>query len=104
MKIKTYTPDQWAAIVPALGHMTGRGIEIARRVLVDGVKGVDVANEFGTTPQNVSQMVRKARQALENDKAEGMVPTVIWLPQELADHLATLSREQIIAAISQTKA
>lgn len=96
-----YTPEQWASFQPLLGHMTGRGIEIARLVMVEGKKGVDVAKQYDTSPQNVGQMVKKARLALEKSKAEGLVPAVIWLPQGVVELLGKLNNEQIASAIAE---
>jgi orotate phosphoribosyltransferase-like protein len=58
--IKKLTSDEFEVIRPHLERFEEKNIEAVRRILVDGAKQKDIAQELKATKQTVSVMVSRA--------------------------------------------
>ena len=86
-----YTAEQWATYYPALRSLAVGTVEMARSVLVDGKRPIDVANECGESRQLIHAAVKRVRSILEDRQAQGLVPVLVWLPPALAEQVKEMA-------------
>lgn len=90
-----YTPAEWETYYPALKGLAITTVEIARAVLVDGKRPIDIAEERGESRQLVHAAVKRVRGVLEKKEAQGLVPVLVWLPPELAEQVREMAKPYI---------
>lgn len=93
------TDAEFERIKPRLGRLTVDTVQIARRVLVDGIPQKDVAEDAGLTKQRVSSMVRRvlaAAHAIPSD----WVRVEEWFPPDVAAKVRKMAAD---AKASQEK-
>lgn len=73
--------------------MTVGNVEIARRVLVDGISQVDAATESGLSKQRVGAVI-KAVQAAGREIPPDWEHVDVWLPPELAAKVRRMAEEE----------
>lgn len=66
-------------------------LEIAKRVLVEGIAQADVAREAGLSKQRVSRIVNDVL-AVVNSVPRGWELVQVWLPTEVANPVRVLAR------------
>ncbi|WP_232519365.1 TrfB-related DNA-binding protein [Caballeronia insecticola] len=76
-----------------LKRMTVGNVEIARRVLVDGISQVDAATESGLSKQRVGAVI-KAVQAAGREIPPDWEHVDVWLPPELAAKVRRMAEEE----------
>ncbi len=86
-----YTPEEWDTYYPALKGLSVTTLEIARAVLVDGKRPIDIATERGESRQQVHAALKRVRVKLEDKQAKGLVPVMVWLPEEEAQKVRELA-------------
>ncbi|UVJ41931.1 transcriptional regulator KorA [Pseudomonas sp. LS1212] len=86
-----FTLEQWEQFSPAMRSMNVGTVQIARAVLVDGKRPIDVADELGESSQLVYAAVKRVREILER-KALGLVPVLVWLPPEQAEQVKEMAK------------
>lgn len=88
----TMTRDEFEALRPRLGRLALDTVEIARAVLVDGMKSTEAAHRYGMTRQRVHGIVQRFRAAAQE------VPTdwrrvEVWLPPDLAAQVEAMAEQ-----------
>ena len=88
----TMTAEDFDALRPRLGRLALDTVEIARAVLVDGMKPTEAAARYGMTRQRVHGIVQRFRAAAQ------AVPTgwrrvEVWLPPELAAQVEAMAEK-----------
>lgn len=73
-------------------QMTERNRQLAWRVLVNGEKPDDVANDAGLSPITVYQTVRRVHQ---NAAPQGWRTVTVTLPDNLADQVEAMEQEAL---------
>ncbi|TFE38124.1 hypothetical protein E2553_37715 [Paraburkholderia dipogonis] len=86
------TAKDFKAVMPRLKRMTVGSVDIARRVLVDGISQVDAANESGLTKQRVGALVKAVLAAAREIPAD-WEQVEVWLPPELAAQVRQMATE-----------
>lgn len=86
------TAKDFKAVMPRLKRMTVGNVDIARRVLVDGISQVDAATESGLTKQRVGALV-KAVLAAAREIPPDWEQVEVWLPPELAEQVRQMAAE-----------
>jgi predicted DNA-binding protein (UPF0251 family) len=84
------TAEEFEALRPRLGRLAIDTIEIARAVLVDGMKTTEAANRHGMTRQRVHGIVQRFRAAAQ-DVPTGWRRIEVWLPPELAEQVEAMA-------------
>ena len=84
------TLQEFDALRPRLGRLTVDSFDVARAVLVEGIRPTDVAEKQGMTRQRVHGIVQRFLAAAHE------VPTrwrrvEVWLPPELAEQVEALA-------------
>lgn len=79
----TMTAEEFEALRPRLGRLALDTVEIARAVLVDGMKTTEAANLHNMTRQRVHGIVQRFRAAAQ-EVPTGWRRVEVWLPPELA--------------------
>lgn len=97
---KRLTPSEFDFIRPHLERQKEQNIEHVRRILVDGVKQRDLADELGMTVQGVSAMVRRAwsTHVEHGERPAGWRVVHVTLPDYVADvieELADIARRRM---------
>jgi len=92
MAAEKMTAKEFKALMPRLKRMTVGNVEIARRVLVDGISQVEAASESGLTKQRVGALV-KSVQAVALEIPADWVQVEVWLPPELADQVRQMAAD-----------
>jgi len=87
-----YTTAQWEQFSPALDGLAGRTVAMAKAVLVNGDRPVDVAQAHASSRQNVYAAVKKVQTVLEKNGADALVPVMVWLPPELAKQVQEMAK------------
>ncbi|MBN3751626.1 hypothetical protein G3N95_01645 [Paraburkholderia sp. Tr-20389] len=83
---------EFKTLSPRLKRMTLGNVEIARRVLVDGVAQNEAALECGLTAQRVNFIVKTVL-ATARDIPQGWQQVEVWLPPELAARVREMERK-----------
>lgn len=86
------TADEFDALQPRLGRLTVDTVKIARTVLVDGVRPVDAATQYGTSRQRVNAIIRRFEEATREFPTDWRRVDV-WLPPELAARVEQMAQE-----------
>lgn len=86
-----YTADQWEKVSPAFHGLAVGTVEMAKAVLVDGQRPVDVARQADVSRQLVYAAVKRVRNILEEHDAQELVPVMVWLPPELAEQVKKMA-------------
>ncbi|HBP1103755.1 TPA: hypothetical protein L5T96_006220 [Pseudomonas aeruginosa] len=97
-----YTPEQWKTYLPALQSLAGKTVQIARAVLVEGKKPIDVANAIGESRQNVHAAVKRVNGVLERE-TQGLVPVLVWLTPDEAEEVKRMAAKHEKAEKRQIK-
>ena len=79
----TMTAEEFDALRPLVGRLALDTVEIARAVLVDGMKTSEAASRHSMTRQRVHGIVQRFRAAAQ-EVPTGWRRIEIWLPPELA--------------------
>ncbi len=88
----TMTAEEFDALRPRLGRLALDSFEIARAVLVDGMKTTEAANRYGMTRQRVHGIVQRFRAAAQ-EVPTGWRRVEIWLPPELAQKVEAMAEQ-----------
>lgn len=94
------TASEFEALRPLIGRLSLDTVEIARAVLVDGIRPTDAANRYGITRQRVHGIVQRFRAAAQ-EVPTGWRRVEVWLPPELAvqvEAMAERAREDHAAS------
>ena len=94
------TAKDFKSLMPRLKRMTVGNVEVARRVLVDGVSQTEAANESGLTKQRVGAVVKSVL-AVSQEYPANWVQVEVWLPPELAAQVRQMA-DEAKARIKQT--
>ena len=86
-----YTAAQWEQVSPASRGLAIGTVEMAKAVLVDGVRPSDLARQADVSRQLVYAAVQRVRKILEEHQAEELVPVMVWLPPELAEQVRQMA-------------
>ena len=92
MAAEKMTAKEFKALMPRLKRMTVGNVEIARRVLVDGISQVEAASESGLTKQRVGALV-KSVQAVAREIPPDWEQVEVWLPPELAEQVRQMAAD-----------
>jgi FixJ family two-component response regulator len=84
---KKYTPQEWAVYAPALRSLSQDTVEIARAVLVDGTRPVEIARRLNTSRQRVSLAAKRVNDRLAEHHASHLVPLTVWVKPDNVDAL-----------------
>ncbi|WP_325347333.1 TrfB-related DNA-binding protein [Xylophilus sp.] len=85
------TADEFEQMRPRLSRRFGdEAIQLARRVLVDGVSQVQTASDAGVTKQRISHLIRSVLDAMQEHPPEWRLVEE-WLPPELADQVRKMA-------------
>lgn len=86
MAIKRISPEDWERLLPALSTCTMATVNIARAVLVEGRKQVEVAATYKKSKQTVNGAIRRVTEIFEESvpKDDQMELVSVWLPKEQA--------------------
>lgn len=93
MSRKKMSAHEFAAACPRLAHLSVRSVELARKVLVEGQRQVDVADEAGISKQSLSGIIRRVRQAIDS-VPDGWVKVEVWLPAEKAKEVEDMADKE----------
>jgi len=88
----TMTAKEFEALRPRLGRLALDTIEIARAVLVDGMKTTEAANRHNMTRQRVHGIVQRFRAAAQ-EVPTGWRRVEVWLPPELAQQVEAMAEQ-----------
>ncbi|AIG04675.1 Uncharacterised protein [Pseudomonas fluorescens] len=91
MQQPKYTAEQWDEFKDAFRGLNIGTVELARAVLVDGVRPSDLAKKTGDSRQLVYAAVKRVRGILQQHDAEELVPVMVWLPPELAEKVRQMA-------------
>jgi hypothetical protein len=86
----TMTAEEFDALRPLVGRLALDTVEIARAVLVDGMKTSEAANRYGMTRQRVHGIVQRFRAAAQ-EVPTGWRRVEVWLPPDLANEVEALA-------------
>jgi len=86
----TMTADEFEALRPRLGRLALDTHQIARAVLVDGMKPTEAATHYGMTRQRVHGIVSRFRAAAQ-EVPTGWRRVEVWLPPELAAQVEAMA-------------
>ena len=92
MPVETITSDEFNALRPLLGRLALDTVEVARTVLVDGVKPIEAAAKFNMSRQRVHGIVQRFRAAAQ-EVPTGWKRIEVWLPPELAEQVAAMAEK-----------
>lgn len=88
----TMTAEEFDALRPRLGRLSLDSFEIARAILVDGLKTTEAANRYGMTRQRVHGIVQRFRAAAQ-EVPTGWRRVEVWLPPELAQKVEAMAEQ-----------
>jgi predicted DNA-binding protein (UPF0251 family) len=88
----TMTASEFEALRPRLGRLAVDTIEIARAVLVDGMKPTEAARQYDMTRQRVHGIVQRFRAAAQ-EVPTGWRRIEVWLPPEMAAQVEALAEK-----------
>lgn len=99
------TNEAFEAVLPRLGKLDVETVEVARAVLVEGAKPVEIATRLGMSRQRIHHIVRRFRAATREVPTEWR-RVEVWLPEALAarvEALAEKARADYVRSPSPTK-
>ena len=88
----TMTAEEFDALRPLVGRLALDTVEIARAVLVDGMKTSEAASRHSMTRQRVHGIVQRFRAAAQ-EVPTGWRRIEIWLPPELAMQVEAMAEK-----------
>ena len=86
------TADEFDALRPRLGRLALDTVEIARAVLVDGMKPTEAATRHQMTRQRVHGIVQRFLAAAQ-EVPTGWRRVEVWLPPELAGQVKAMAEK-----------
>jgi len=86
------TNEEFEAIRPRLGRLELEIVEVARIVLVEGVKPMTAAARFGMSRQQVRSIVQRFRAASHEVPTEWR-RVEVWLPESSAARVEALAEK-----------
>lgn len=86
--------EDFQAARDRIGRFTLDSIDIAKAVLVQRRKKVEVAAEHGITRQRVNQLVQKVLQAIDRIPAN-WEHVEVWLPPDQAKQVRAMAQESL---------
>lgn len=89
------TAEEFDALRPRLGRVSLDTMEIARAVLVDGVRQSDAATRYGMTRQRINGILRRFAAASQGVPT-GWRRVEVWLPPELADQVEAMAQSALV--------
>ena len=95
------TAEEFDALRPRLGRVSLDTMEIARAVLVDGVRQSDAATRYGMTRQRINGILRRFAAASQGVPT-GWRRVEVWLPPDLADSVQAMA-EAALAELRVSK-
>jgi DNA-directed RNA polymerase specialized sigma24 family protein len=87
------TEDDWERLRPQLESFKGTTAAIAEAVLVRGLSKSEAAREYGTSPQNVSQAVKRVTAHLNGYPPQWELVQVMLDPENAA-YVRKLARDE----------
>jgi len=84
------TPAEFDALRPVIGRMAADSIDVARRVLVDGLTQAEVATTYNMSRQRVFGILQRFQMASQS-VPHGWRKVEVWLPPELADQVEEMA-------------
>ncbi|MFY2610554.1 TrfB-related DNA-binding protein [Achromobacter ruhlandii] len=84
-------PEEFGTAAAAIPRIQAASLEIAKRVLVDGIPQAEAAREAGLSKQRVSRIVNDVL-AVANSVPRGWELVQVWLPSEVANPVRVLAR------------
>ena len=87
----TMTPDEFEALRPRLGRLALDTVDIARAVLVDGMRPTEAAVRHNMSRQRVHGIVQRFRAAAQ-EVPTGWRRVEVWLPPERAVEVEAMAR------------
>lgn len=93
MATKRISPEDWERLLPALSTCTLATVQIARAVLVEGKKQVDVATAYNKSKQTVNGAIRRVVEIFEENVPEDdqMELVSVWLPKDEAEQVRKMA-------------
>lgn len=92
MSTDRITPEDWEKLLPALKTCSVLTLEIARSVLVEGLRPADVARDQGKSRQAVAASVKRVKDMIKPFEVEELVPVSVWLPPDLAEQVLAMAK------------
>ena len=89
------TAEEFDALRPRLGRTSMDTMEIARAVLVDGMRQSDAATRYGMTRQRINGILRRFAAASQSVPT-GWRRVEVWLPPELADQVEAMAQSALV--------
>lgn len=89
------TAEEFDALRPRLGRVSVNTMEIARAVLVDGVRQSDAATRYGMTRQRINGILRRFAAASQGVPT-GWRRVEVWLPPDLAEQVEAMAYKTIL--------
>lgn len=87
----TMTADEFEALRPRLGRLALDTVDIAREVLVEGMRPTEAAVRHNMSRQRVHGIVQRFRAAAQ-EVPTGWRRVEVWLPPELAVEVEAMAR------------
>ncbi|MEL7630972.1 TrfB-related DNA-binding protein [Pectobacterium aroidearum] len=92
MATERISSAEWERLLPALAKCSMVTINIAREVLVDGRKQVDVCETYGRSKQTVNAAIARVRKLFDEVISEpDMEFVTVWLPREEAKQVRDMA-------------
>ncbi|MEQ9928026.1 TrfB-related DNA-binding protein [Pectobacterium parvum] len=92
MATERISSDEWERLLPALAKCSMVTINIAREVLVDGRKQVDVCEKYSRSKQTVNAAISRVRKLFDEVISEpDMEFVAVWLPREEAKQVREMA-------------
>lgn len=88
----TMSSQEFDSLRPRLGRLTIDSFDVARAVLVEGVRPIEVAERHGMTRQRVHGIVQRFL-AAANEVPTRWRRVEVWLPPELAEQVEALAEK-----------
>lgn len=85
------TADEFEALRPRLGRLALDTVDIARAVLVEGMRPAEAAVRHNMSRQRVHGIVQRFRAAAQ-EVPSGWRRVEVWLPPELAAEVEAMAR------------
>lgn len=86
-----YTAAQWEQVSPAFRGLAISTVDMAKSVLVDGVRPADLARQLDVSRQLIYAAVQRVRKIMDEHQVQELVPVMVWLPPELAEQVKQMA-------------
>ncbi|AZS59275.1 ArdK family transcriptional regulator (plasmid) [Pectobacterium parmentieri] len=97
MATERISSDEWERLLPALAKCSMVTINIAREVLVDGRKQVDVCEKYSRSKQTVNAAISRVRKLFAEVISEPDMEFVeVWLPREEAQRVLQMASKYAV--------